>query len=135
MARRSRASKKQSKTRVATANSTRPSRVRFAQLPRASVKSLEDRRRYRPERVRLVVSQKAAFPLQERAFVTRSKKTNRYDALAARSVLGFKRPEGVAICVRRRERREVLHANGVAGGRVARPRWTSESKISCRRRK
>lgn len=49
-------------------------------------------------------------------------------------VVKFQDPSGVLICVRRKVRREVLHAKGRAGGRVRRPRRNEWSNISCRRR-
>lgn len=35
------------------------------------------------------------------------------------------------VCVRRKERREVIHANGRAGSRVAKPVWNKNSKVRC----
>lgn len=48
--------------------------------------------------------------------------------------IGFERPDSVLVCVRRRQRREVLHAlkkTGRAGQK--RPRFTEYSTITCRR--
>lgn len=42
-------------------------------------------------------------------------------------------PKKVALCVRRAVRKQVLHARGVAGSRVSRPRYRWDSRISCRR--
>lgn len=48
--------------------------------------------------------------------------------------LGFHTPQRVALCVRRKARREVLHANRQAGRRGLRPpRRNAWSSISCRR--
>lgn len=47
--------------------------------------------------------------------------------------LEFQDAERVVVCVRRRRRREVLHARGVAGSKGLRPpRYNFWSKISCR---
>lgn len=47
--------------------------------------------------------------------------------------LKFKRPDAVPVCVRRKERREVLFARKFAGvGKVRRAKWTPESFISCK---
>lgn len=44
----------------------------------------------------------------------------------------FHAPKHIVLCVRRKERKEVLHAKGVAGGRVSgRRRRNSFSSISC----
>lgn len=49
--------------------------------------------------------------------------------------IGFSRPQEVSLCVRRRTRREVMHATGRAGRRgQKRAKWKPDSRISCRRR-
>ena len=45
--------------------------------------------------------------------------------------LYYTRPD-VMVCVRRKQRREVLFATGRAGGSHKKPRYTEESKIICR---
>lgn len=50
--------------------------------------------------------------------------------------VGFREPERVLICVRRKRRREVMFAlnkTGKGKGRQKRPRYSEYSKISCRR--
>lgn len=48
--------------------------------------------------------------------------------------VGFEEPRSTLICVRRKQRREVLHAFGVAGRRGLRPPRRSQfSAITCRR--
>lgn len=47
--------------------------------------------------------------------------------------ISFKAPTQVIACVRRKVRKEVIFAKGVAGSRVAKPKLNSLSKISCRR--
>jgi len=49
--------------------------------------------------------------------------------------IGFQKPQSVVICVRREQRRQVLHALGAAGGRVKRPTRNEYSSVSCKRRK
>lgn len=47
--------------------------------------------------------------------------------------LAFHMPANIAVCVRRKQRKQVMHARGIAGGRVSRPRRrTWVSSISCR---
>lgn len=50
------------------------------------------------------------------------------------SSLQFQHSRQTVVCVKRRVRKEVLHAKGVAGGRVGRPKYTIYSSIHCRRR-
>jgi len=45
----------------------------------------------------------------------------------------FQAPGRVVVCVQRRVRKEVLHANGISGSRVRRGRRTADSRISCGR--
>lgn len=50
------------------------------------------------------------------------------------SIVAFGEPENVAVCVRREQRREVLHAKKKTGRRgQKKPRWTKLSRVSCRR--
>lgn len=47
--------------------------------------------------------------------------------------ISFEAPARVILCVRRKQRREVFHAKGLAGGRgYKRPRRSVYSSISCR---
>lgn len=50
------------------------------------------------------------------------------------AAVGFTQPSRVLICVRRAQRREVLHAKRIAGGSGAQrhPRWTVYSSIRCK---
>lgn len=49
-----------------------------------------------------------------------------------KATVSFKKPRDVTICVRREERKQVLHAKGVAGGRVRPPRRSEYSDVSCK---
>lgn len=44
----------------------------------------------------------------------------------------FNRPDSVIECVRRQRRKEVIHAKGRAGTRVAKPRYTDLSNLHCK---
>jgi len=46
--------------------------------------------------------------------------------------LVFAAPAGVAVCVQRHQRKEIMHAKGYAGGRVRRGRRNSLSSVRCR---
>lgn len=45
--------------------------------------------------------------------------------------VGFVAPRQVAICIRRKSRREVMHAKGYAGGKVRRPTRNEYSGVIC----
>lgn len=47
--------------------------------------------------------------------------------------LSFSAPRATLVCIRRQRRKEVLHAKGVAGSKVARPKRGHFSSVSCRR--
>lgn len=45
--------------------------------------------------------------------------------------VGFQAPRQVAVCIRRKVRKQVMHAKGFAGGKVRRPRRTEYSGVIC----
>lgn len=47
-------------------------------------------------------------------------------------VIRFRDAPRVIVCIRRKQRKQVMHAYGYAGGRVARPRRNAYSAVSCR---
>lgn len=92
-------------------------------LPRSGpiLQEIEDRRRYTPSPWIIATAREPA-----RVVVDRSK----YSPFIAHR---FPDPERVLVCARRQIRKEVLHARGVAGGKVRPPRRNELSKISCKR--
>lgn len=92
-------------------------------LPRSGrvLREIEDRRRYSPSPWIVATAREPA-----RVVVDRS----RYSPFIANR---FAQPERVLVCARRQIRKEVIHARGVAGGKVRRPRRNELSKISCKR--
>lgn len=42
------------------------------------------------------------------------------------------RPDNVLVCIRRNRRREVIHAKGIAGSRVRKPKANAFTKFKCR---
>lgn len=44
----------------------------------------------------------------------------------------FTQPRDTLVCIRRQRRKEVIHARGVAGSRVARPKFNDLSKLHCK---
>lgn len=92
--------------------------------------SLEDRRIYNPMRE---LAPPRAYPRDAARITVKSSpaRSQRYDTLSAR--VGFAVPERVAMCVRRKQRREVIHAlrkNGSGGSR--RRRRTIWSDVDCK---
>lgn len=52
----------------------------------------------------------------------------------AKEVYSFALPKQTAVCVRREIRKQVIHAKGIGGKKVRRPRRNALSRISCRRK-
>lgn len=48
----------------------------------------------------------------------------------ARSILGFASPRKVSVCLRRETRKRVIHARGIAGGKVRRANRNALSNVS-----
>ena len=97
--------------------------------------AFEDRRLWHPDRLepaRSAAGGQAHFRI---APARKNRARARLTALLWPSArIGFQQPNAVAICARRQQRREVLHAAGVAGRRGLRPpRRSAYSDVSCRR--
>lgn len=104
------------------ANPVSRSRVSYVRLrPERPLSLYSDRRLYHPLRA---LRPAFAFKRPAARIVDRN-------VISARTQLAFAVPKKVAICIRRKERREVLHARGAAGGRVAKPRRNEWSNIKC----
>lgn len=128
-------------TRVANVNATRS--VRPVVLPRLFTFSpilLEDRRTYHPDGPQRAP---AAYYRSDTQLIAKGGKSHvkgksrplgslwslRYNAPPA--YVGFRRPDRVAICIRRKTRRQVLFAAGVGGGRVRPGKRTYKSGFHC----
>lgn len=48
-----------------------------------------------------------------------------------KAILAFADAKQLPLCSQRKARRQVLHARGIAGGRVRKPTFKSNSKVSC----
>lgn len=109
-----------------------PPRVVVTSLPRASVPLAlrsEDRRQWHP----LKPWAPAAATVKAAArTVLRDTPRQAFFGGQTKAIRAFAVPPSVAICVRRKRRKEVIHALGVAGGKVRKPRRNAYSKISCR---
>lgn len=157
MARRNKTSNSQV-TRVASVNATVPVRYRTTPRARFSVSLpplpytraivpalLEDRRRNYPGNPAIrpfTGSNRDAVPLtarESKAMIAATKLRSPRrggDAFLGwgkqtRAIVAFRQPARVAVCVRRSIRKQVLHAFGVAGGRVGKPRWSDASRQRC----
>lgn len=89
------------------------------------LREVEDRRTFHPARIR------TAAPIFSRSS-TRLVAPRSVRGAFPSSKVGFAVPHDVAICVRRKQRKEVLHAKGRAGGKVSRFRRRNEfSNVKC----
>lgn len=99
--------------------------------------SIEDRRTFHPDNRLLVGPPTRSFLLSDTPIVTRPPTPRMLVRNPHRmpSGLAFQAPREVLVCVRRQQRREVLHALGRAGrsGPQRRPRRNLNSNISCKR--
>jgi len=104
------------------------------------LQNFEDRRRWHP--LGIAAPAKSFSSPRHRLVLTESlgqssvKKLNRNPFASLSSKISFKAPGSVLVCVRRRQRREVLHALRKAGKTgQKRPRRSEYSSISCKRKK
>lgn len=109
----------------------------LATLPRVAVSPVdlrvfEDRRLWHPDPLRTPF---ATWRSASRVFenVNRKSKQNSFSKTFSPGVLTFSAPDKVILCVRRKRRKEVLHALNKAGKRgQKRPKRNFWSSISCR---
>jgi len=109
---------------VSRARVSQPSPSLFPTYYDTYIRSLEDRRTFYPDPL---FRPAASFPRHASRVVASSSEGG--NAFYPSSRIAFAAPAGVSVCVRRKQRKEVLHALGKAGGRVSRRRrrnWTSE---------
>lgn len=111
-------------------------RYRVGAMPWSAVSTsspflvMEDRRTFHPLRDLRPV---ASF-VKSAARVVAKQRVNFPQPSQTKAILAFADPRRVLVCLRRRIRREVLHAKRVAGSGKAmrKPRRNSLSSISCR---
>jgi hypothetical protein len=120
---------------------TRATTSRRLRLPSAkrtdSLREFEDRREWHP--------QGPTRPVRSFSKVTEYVQDNelhrgrgRADGIRVKPYsdparMAFRRPKEVPVCVRRKVRKEVIHANGNAGKTgQRRPRWNRNSKVRCK---
>lgn len=99
--------------------------------PLQRLTEVEDLRLFHPERAidfKTVSGSPVRYSIPGRyASVDKRKKSRTWVPAA----IGFQNPSVTLVCVRRKRRKEVLHALGVAGGRVRPPEWNESSYIHC----
>lgn len=91
--------------------------------------AIEDRRQWTPGRFTIPKTARHVARLVMAIPSTRSKSFP-----GRQEVYRFAVPQQVAVCARRQIRKEVIHAKGVAGKRVRRPKRNAWSSVSCRRK-
>lgn len=88
-----------------------------------------DRRLYQPDR-----AQRPVFSFRgDRSARVVAKQNPRFKQPSqTKAVLAFAEPDALPLCVRRKVRKQVLHAKGVAGRKgLKRPRFNEWSKVQC----
>lgn len=97
---------------------------------RLSLSEIEDRRRFGQEQnlpFRTVYNKPARFKIIQPTI--REKQVKKIDWVP--SAIGFLNPTSVAVCIRRKQRREIMHAKGYAGGSVKLPTFNEASFVRC----
>ena len=112
--------------RVGSFNANRAERLRVRPIQPRSV--LQDRRRYVFDSLRVPRRTLGESP---RFAVGGSVPDARRRGRVRPGSVQFKAPRTVLVCVRRKERREVIHAKGIAGSRVKKGRRNFWSKVRC----
>jgi hypothetical protein len=97
------------------------------------LRRLEDRRTFHPDTYRPIASTRQGHRLIVRDKVYSKQKTNRVIPSHTKATIAFAQPKRVALCIRRQQRKEVLHAIRKAGKTgQKRPRRNESSTISCK---
>lgn len=128
------------------ANGQLPLRKRYVSQSPFDYQAIQDRRRFNPEgddvgvRVFKENRSEAIVERYRRRRVRKQTRVGRVDSSVrsmwpVQSFKAFAEPEAVTVCVRRKQRREVIFASGRGGRRGQRPpRFNWRSKIQCRRK-
>lgn len=114
--------------------------------PLVDLKNLEDRRTFSPDGFRTPaksirsprhrLTESITYPKSLQRKSLRYTKYPTFSPVVTVNRIAFEHPEEVAICVRRKIRKEVLHAKKKTGRRgQKRKRFSWFSSVSCKRRK
>lgn len=128
--------------RFALSPSVAPTNYRaiLDQFRPVTLTEVEDRRTHHPlgsfRPPRTVSGVAARVGLAERTVPARARPSliNRKLRSQTKALVAFQEPNRVVMCIRRKQRRQVLHAKGIAGSRMRMrsPRKNAWSSISCR---
>lgn len=115
--------RKTTKPSIRTVIVKRPVRI---QTP---LQQVEDRRRWHPERK---LAPAGTFSRRDQRRIVEKSRSNPYNDPFPSWRIGFEVPKKVAVCVRRKTRREVIHALGKTGaGARARRRKNQFTDVRC----
>lgn len=107
-------------------------------LKKQNLRDYEDRRTWNPDKY--TQPARSFSQTRHRLIAVRSKGItqsvpNRYQEATWETVpqrVGFQNPDRVLICVRRKQRREIIHALGVAGRKgLKKPKFNVYSEVRC----
>lgn len=88
---------------------------------------LEDRRLYHPDPLPI-----AQASIRSASRLVAKQNPRFKQPSQTKAIIAFAEPSKVSVCVRRGIRKQVIHALGVAGGKVRRGRRSAYSDISCK---
>lgn len=104
---------------------------------RSPLLEVEDRRLWTPEPILDVPpasfgqSSSNISPARAPKRATGAGAKSPYSLMASKPIMAFQHPKFVAVCVRRKQRREVLLALGLGGGGKRKPRRNNLSNVRC----
>lgn len=98
-------------------------------IPKSYLSEIEDRRLYHPEGVSRPFRALNRAVARLKAVDVKVHKKEKEKIIPR--FIGFIDPARVLVCIRRKVRREVMHAMGAAGGSVRPPHRTESSEIRC----
>lgn len=100
-------------------------------VPSLNLSHYEDNRQWKP--ATLFRSSRRIGGAPARLAAPTSLPPSAFNFYSPPSIVAFREPRRVVVCIRRAIRRQVLHAFSIAGrGGLARPRRTASSSISCK---
>lgn len=121
---------KKTRDAIRSVIATPSSGVRFRFRPPRSTVLKDDRRLFNPSPVRFRLQ---SGPVSSVTPLDNANRRNRRIGSFSKERVAFASPRKVMVCVRRKERREVLFAKKRTGAGNKRPRWTETSYTACRR--
>lgn len=111
--------------------------------PLSPLRGVSDRRMWHPDGPNRPVTDfnsrpvRLSIPAYQNRNLRPNTKFKPLDFKQTKVAVQFDTPESTTVCVRRNQRKEVLHALrkvGRGSGRQKKPKWTWRSQISCKRK-